>query len=94
MVFSSSYSGRNMASKGKRGMNDFDGDYVYRVLRKDENSKKDLKCKDNSANKEISEHIMNGSREKSQFISTTASKKKAESFAYNSVKSIINQLKS
>ena len=74
-----------MASKGKRGLNNFEEDYVYRVLRKDESSEKDLKCKDNNARVPLNDHIEKGSRQKSQYISTTASMKKANSFAYHSV---------
>ena len=74
-----------MASKGKRGLNEFEGDKVYRVLRHDENSHQDLVCKDMTATLPIDQFVGIGRGKDSQFISTTASLKKAESIAHSSV---------
>ena len=75
-----------MASKGKRGLHEFEGDKVYRVLRHNEDPNKDLVCKDKTATLSISEFVGVGRKKESKFISTTASLKKAENIAYSSVR--------
>ena len=75
-----------MASKGKRGLDKFEDDKVYRALRHDEDSSKNLVCKDKTAQLPINEFVGQGRKKESQFISTTASLKKAENIACSSVK--------
>ena len=75
-----------MASKGKRGLNKFEEDKLYRVLRHDEDSDKDLVCKDKTASLRINEFVGVGRGKESQYISTTASLKKAENIAHSAVR--------
>ena len=73
-----------MASKGRRGLNDFEGDCVYRAIRKDETSK-GLVGKDKTANLPITDFVGQGRKKESQFISTTSSLQKAKNIAHASV---------
>ena len=56
-----------------RGLDNFDGEFVYRLLRPDESPYKDIVCKDPSASLKICQHVQEGLKIPSQFISTTAS---------------------
>ena len=52
--------------------------YVYRVLRPDEDPKKNLTCKDSSSKRSLAEHVETGLTVPSQYISTTSSLEKAK----------------
>ena len=58
-------------------------EYLYRVLRNDEDTSNGIRAQNPNANKTIEEYVLNGSKYRytSQYISTTASSHAAEDFA-------------
>ena len=56
-----------------QGLNKFHSRYVYRVLRPDEDSARDLTCSDSSSKRSLAEHVETGLRIPSKYISTTSS---------------------
>ena len=56
-----------------RGLDKYTGEFVYRLLRTDEDPYKDIVCKDPNSNHKISHHVQEGLKIPTQFISTTAS---------------------
>ena len=57
----------------KQGLHNFTGEFVYRLLRPDEDPYKDIVCKDPNSNHSISQHVKEGLRVPTRFISTSAS---------------------
>ena len=55
------------------GLHNYGGEFVYRLLRPDESPYKDIVCKDLHSNLTISQHVKEGLKIPTQFISTTAS---------------------
>ena len=55
------------------GLDKYKGEFVYRLLRPDESPYKDIVSKDPRANRKISQHVKEGLKIPTQFISTTAS---------------------
>ena len=88
------------------GLHNLEEDFLYRALRTDEDPYKDIVCKDPNSNRTIDQHVKDGLKFPSKYISTTASFNLAEKWigtsAYMSfykrgttiVKIDVNRLKS
>ena len=56
-----------------RGLDKYKGEFVYRLLRPNEDPYNDIVCKNPNCNHDISQHVGEGLKIPTQFISTTAS---------------------
>ena len=61
-----------------KGLQNLKEDFLYRALRTDEDPYKDIVCKDPSSNRTIDQHVKDGLKFPSKYISTTASFNLAE----------------